>query len=129
VADDGIRPAEEPFGGRKVALGDGGTDLGAADRLAVERELRGDDDIEAELAAQRGDGLRRAPTLVAEGGVGRHQEAGEVDAVRDAADERVVWRLAQGRSKCCTTVTCDARPPRGARAGRPDRTGAAAPGR
>ena len=87
-------------GGRDVAGGDRGADVGAADGPAVELERRDHDDLEPARPAELRERLRRPGALEAERGIGRHEEAGDRRALRDLAHERLVRRLAQphGRS-------------------------------
>ena len=61
----------------EVAGGDRRADVGAPDGAAVDLERRHDDEIEPVALAEGPHRVRRPAPVVAERGVGRHQQAGE----------------------------------------------------
>ena len=92
-------------GGVEVPRRDVGTDLGAAHGTPIDLERRHHDDVEAATGPQRRERLGRPGPLVAEGGVGRHQEAVEARAGGDPRRRRRrTGSRAAARSKWTTTV-------------------------
>ena len=102
-------------------------DLGAANRPAVERERRDDDDIEPVALAERGEGVGRPATLEPERRVGGHEEAAAARPAPDPLDEGVVGRLPQGLVEVLDDGDLDPGRRRAAPGARPGRAGAAAP--
>jgi len=96
AAREAVVAAEERARTGQVALGDPAPYFRAAHLFAIREVGRNARDGEALAFTERRERLRRAAALVAEGGVRRHDEAGDLDQLSNRRDEGVVRRYQKG---------------------------------
>ena len=128
MPDDDVRPPEQPLGAVEVAGGDRARGCPSSARAAPSRVNCGDDlDVVAELAPERGDGLRRAARARS-----RRPNRASSGSPRGRRDRRCGGRTRRtasraGRRRRSGRPSPRRRPPRAAPGARRDRTAAAAP--